>query len=478
MTFTLAPRRAAAVASQAMVASSQPLATLAGLDALREGGNAVDAAICAAAVLCVTEPHATGIGGDLFAIVRDRSGAVHGIDAAGPAPRLAPPEPPAPDGPRSVDVPGAVAGWGELSRRFGRLGLDRCLAPAIDLARTGVPAGFNCADVWQASPRAPSAFGAPPAFGGVYRLPELAETLFAIATHGPEFIYTGPPAGEIARATWLTPEDLAEYRPRWVEPLIGRYGGVEVAELPAPTQGVAALEALAILGDEAPELAEVVRATALALEDALATVRDGADVGHLLSAEHVAARRAALAGEVTEPAGGTVCVCAVDGDRMAVSLLQSLYEAFGSGVVAGSTGIVLNNRAAGFAVQGTVAGGTRPYHTLIPGMLTRGSELVGPFGLMGGFIQAQSHVQFLTALLPGPGDPQLAIDRGRFRIDGSTLSIEQPLWDRAEELARLGFDVRKETARGVFGGGQAIIVRDATLFGGSDSRKDGCALGF
>ena len=129
-------------------------------------------------------------------------------------------------------------------------------------------------------------------------------------------------------------------------------------------------------------------------------------------------------------------MCAVDRDRMAVSLLQSLYEAFGSGVVAGSTGIVLNNRAAGFAVQGTVAGGTRPYHTLIPGMLTRGGELVGPFGLMGGLIQAQSHVQFLTALLPGPGDPQLAIDRGRFRIDGGTLSIEQPLWDRADELAR------------------------------------------
>ena len=479
MTFTLAPTRAAAVASQAMVASSQPLATLAGLDALREGGNAIDAAICAAAVLCVTEPHATGIGGDLFAIVRDRSGAVHGIDAAGPAPRLAPAEPPAPDGPRSVDVPGAVAGWGELSRRFGRLGLDRCLAPAIDLARTGVPAGFNCADVWQASPRAP--VGVRAAARVRRALPVARVGGNAVCDRHATGRSSCTPArrpGEIARATWLTPEDLAEYRPRWVEPLIGRYRGVEVAELPAPTQGVAALEALAILGDEAPELAEVVRAVALALEDALATVRDGADVGHLLSAEHVAARRAALAGRVTEPAGGTVCVCAVDGDRMAVSLLQSLYEAFGSGVVAGSTGIVLNNRAAGFAVQGTVAGGTRPYHTLIPGMLTRGSELVGPFGLMGGFIQAQSHVQFLTALLPGPGDPQLAIDRGRFRIDGSTLSIEQPLWDRAEELARLGFDVRKETARGMFGGGQAIIVRDATLFGGSDSRKDGCALGF
>jgi gamma-glutamyltranspeptidase/glutathione hydrolase len=460
-----------------MVATSQPLAALAGIDALREGGNAVDAAICAAAVLCVTEPHATGIGGDLFAIVRDASGVLHGLDAAGPAPRSAPAAPPAGFGPTSVDVPGAVAGWGELCGRFGRLGLERCLAPAIDLARTGVPAGFNCAAVWQASPRAPSALGAPPEFGGVYRLPELAETLFAIATHGPEFLYTGPPAGEIADATWLTREDLAEYRPRWVEPLVARYRGVDVAELPAPTQGVAALEALAILGDAPPELPALVRAMGLALEDALENVRDGADVSHLLAAEHVAARRGQVAGRVAEPAGGTVCVCAVDSDRMAVSLLQSLYEAFGSGVVAGSTGIVLNNRAAGFEVQGTVVGGTRPYHTLIPGMLTRGGELVGPFGLMGGFIQAQSHVQFLTALLPD-GDPQAAIDRGRFRIEGSTLSIEQPLWHRADELARHGFAVRKETARGVFGGGQAIVLRDGTLFGGSDSRKDGCALGF
>jgi gamma-glutamyltranspeptidase/glutathione hydrolase len=459
-----------------MVASSQPLATLAGLDALREGGSAVDAAICAAAVLCVTEPHATGIGGDLLAIVRDASGAVHGLDAAGPAPESAPSAPVSESGPTSVDVPGAVAGWDELSRRFGRLGLERCLAPAIDLARRGVPAGFNCAEVWRMSPRAPVAFGPAPEFGGTYRLPELAETLFGIATHGREFLYTGPPADAISDATWLSREDLARYRARWVEPLVGTYRGVEVHELPPPTQGVAALEALAILGDSAPELGELVRAVGLALEDALATVRDGADVGRLLSPEHVAARRAALPGAVAEPAGGTVCVVAVDRDRMAVSLLQSLYESFGSGVVAGSSGIVLNNRAAGFAVQGTVVGGTRPYHTLIPGMMTRGRELVGPFGLMGGFIQAQSHVQFLTTLLPD-GDPQVAIDRGRFRIDGTTLSLEPPLWGRADEFARLGFDVRKETGRGVFGGGQAIVLRDDTLFGGSDARKDGCALG-
>jgi gamma-glutamyltranspeptidase/glutathione hydrolase len=171
----------------------------------------------------------------------------------------------------------------------------------------------------------------------------------------------------------------------------------------------------------------------------------------------------------------------VDGDGMAVSLLQSLYESFGSGVVAGRTGIVLNNRAAGFAVQGEVVGGTRPYHTLIPGMLTRGQELVGPFGLMGGMIQAQSHTQFLCSLLAGdgsPGDPQKAIDRGRFRIDGRTLNLEPPLWDRADETRGLGYAVRRTTERAPFGGGQAIILRDGTLFGGSDARKDGCALGF
>jgi gamma-glutamyltranspeptidase/glutathione hydrolase len=459
-----------------MVASSQPLATLAGLDVLREGGTAVDAAICAAAVLCVTEPDATGVGGDLLALVRDPDGNVHGLDAAGPAPRSAPPEPPAESGPRSVDVPGAPAGWGELSRRFGRAGLDRCLAPAIDLARDGVTAGFNCARSWRISPRAPAAFGPPPAFGGRYRLPDLAVTLAGIAAEGPQFLYTGPSADAIADATWLKREDLAEYTARWVEPLVGTYRGVDVAELPPPTQGVAALEALAILGDEDPDLAALVRATALALEDALRTVRDGADVGHLLAPGHVRARRAHLPARVTEPAGGTVCVCAVDRDRMAVSLLQSLYESFGSGVVAGGTGVVLNNRAAGFAVQGTVVGGTRPYHTLIPGMLTRGSDLFGPFGLMGGFIQAQSHVQFLTALLPD-GDPQVALDRGRFRIDGSTLSLEPPLWDRADELARLGFGIETEADRRSFGGGQAVILRDGALFGGSDARKDGCALG-
>jgi gamma-glutamyltranspeptidase / glutathione hydrolase len=480
LSFSLSPARAAAVATQAMVATSQPLAAVSALYVLHEGGNAVDAAICAAAVLCVTEPHATGVGGDLFALVREPSGALRGLDAAGPAPADAPREAPATSGPRSVDVPGAVAGWGELARRFGRIGLDPCLRAAIALAERGVPAGFNCAQTWRASDRFPAALGAPPRFGQTYRLPELAATLEAIATRGPQSLYTGPTARAIAEATWLSAQDLAAYEPKWVEPLVGAYRGLEVAELPPPTQGVAALEALAILGDRDPGLREQVLATAIALEDALATVRDGADVAHLLSDEHVAARRGRLPGRVSEPAGGTVCLCAVDRDGMAVSLLQSLYEAFGSGVLAGDTGIVLNNRAAGFAVQGEVVGGTRPYHTLIPGMLTRDGELVGPFGLMGGFIQAQSHVQFLCELMRGgngPDDPQRALDRGRFRIDGDTISLEEPLWERADELTALGFHPHRATERSPFGGGQAIIVRDGILFGGSDARKDGCALG-
>ena len=220
----------------------------------------------------------------------------------------------------------------------------------------------------------------------------------------------------------------------------GRFRGFDVAELPPPTQGVAVLEALAILGDEPPGLPDLVRAIGLALEDALGTVRDGADVGHLLSPEHVRARRGQMPARVAEPAGGTVCVCAVDCDRMAVSLLQSLYEPFGSGVVAGSTGVVLNNRAAGFAVQGTVIGGTPPVPHPDPGDAHPRRRAGRPVRTDGRLHPGPVARPVPAALLPD-GDPQVAIDRGRFRIDGSTLSLEQPLWDRADELARLGFRV-------------------------------------
>jgi gamma-glutamyltranspeptidase / glutathione hydrolase len=478
MSFRLAPARSPSVARDAMVASSQQLATFSALEVLRAGGNAVDAALCAAGVLCVTEPHATGIGGDLFAIVRTPDGKLLGLDAAGPAPKSAPPEPPAQNGPRSCDVPGAVAGWQELADRFGTWGLDTCLAPAIDAAERGVVAAAETARNWRLAQPRPSALGRPPSFGQRFYMRELATTLRAIAESGPASFYSGQVADAIVAASWLEHEDLADYRTRWVEPITQTYRGVSVSELPPPTQGVAALEALAIMGDREPTIREEVTAVSLALDDALNHVRDGADVTALLSQEHIESRRAQPAAPVTEPAGGTVYLCVVDGNRTAVSLIQSLYESFGSGVVAGSTGIVLNNRAACFAVNGHVEAGRRPYHTLIPGMLTRGSEVLGPFGVMGGFIQAQAHVQFIVELMRADLDPQAALDRGRFRIDGSTLSLEQPLWESAGELEPLGFKIQRSAERGMFGGGQAIICKDDCLVGGSDARKDGCALGF
>lgn len=477
MSFRLAPAKPSSVATEAMIATSQPLAALTGLDILRDGGNAVDAAICAAAVLCVTEPHATGVGGDLFAVVRDPGGDVLGLDAAGPAPRDAPAEPPARTGPRSVTVPGAVAGWAALWERFGTLSLERLLQPAIEFAATGVAAGHHTAEVWRSTPLAPPGLGPPPRVGERFRLPELARTLEAIATGGQSVFYDGPVADAIVDSTWLGHDDLTRYQPRWVTPLTHIYRGLRVSELPPPTQGVAALEALAVLGDGDVGLTDEIRAVSLALEDAVASVRDGADVSGLLSAEHVKRRRGQGVRGAAGPRGGTVCLCVVDRYGMAVTLLQSLYESFGSGVVAGSTGVVLNNRAACFEVGGQVAPGRRPYHTLIPAMLTRGDQLVGPFGVMGGFMQAQAHVQFLVELTSNGMDPQAALDRGRFRVDGDILELEEPLWERAPELEPLGLRIERSSDSLAFGGGQAIIVRNGSLFGGSDLRKDGCALG-
>jgi gamma-glutamyltranspeptidase/glutathione hydrolase len=375
-------------------------------------------------------------------------------------------------------VPGAVAGWGALAARFGRFGLDRCLAPAIDAARYGVAAAFECARNWELAEHRPVELGPPPRFGERYALPELGATLERIAADGPGEIYRGSTADAIVEASWLEPDDLATYEPRWVEPLTCSYRGITVHELPPPTQGIAALEALAILGDEEPTLGRQAVAVSLALEDALQNVRDGADVRNLISDQHVSARRRRAAARVREPDGGTVYLCAVDGEGNAVSLIQSLYESFGSGVVAGSTGIVLHNRGACFVVGGQVVPGRRPYHTLIPGMLTQTGELVGPFGVMGGFIQAQGHFQFLVELVRNGFDPQAALDQARFRIDGDTIALEPPLWESADELTSLGFLVHRDSDRGAFGGGQSIVRRDGTLFGGSDARKDGCALGF
>jgi gamma-glutamyltranspeptidase/glutathione hydrolase len=475
MAFRLAPFRPAAVAGTALAATSQPLATDAALRAFARGGNAVDAALAAAATLCVTEPMSTGIGGDVFALVWDGE-RLHGLDAAGPAPHGADPdEPVAESGPRSVTVPGAVGGWAALAGRFGRLGLDTLLADAIAAAEDGFAVGPITAAAWAGGP---PELGPAPAEGDTVRLPELGATLRRLAADGPAVLYRGEVAQAIASCTWLDEDDLAAYQPRWVEPLTVGYRDVMVCELPPPTQGVAALEGLGLLGLAAPAFTAQVECVRLALEDAFRRVRDGADVGDLLKPGFLARRRGDAAPLVREPAGGTVYLCTVDGDGLAVSFIQSLFQGFGSGVVAPGTGIVLQNRGACFAVSGQVEPGRRPYHTTIPGMLLRDGGLLGPFGVMGGFIQAQAHVQLVSALVDDRLDPQAALDRPRFRLDGGDVLLEEGLWERAGEVEALGLRPVPTRDHGLFGGGQAILRRpEGGWIAGSDRRKDGRAAG-
>ena len=473
MSYRFAFGRPPAVAARGMVATSQPLATRAGLEMLERGGNAADAALAAAAVLCVTEPMSTGIGGDCFAVVW-RDGRLEGLDSAGPAPRSAEPIAPVePSGPRSVTVPGAVAGWAELAGRHGRLGLDACLAAAIDAAERGFAVAARTAARWQQA-GAPAELGPVPRVGDVVRLPELGATLRRIAETGPDGFYRGPVAAAIASASWLAEDDLAAFEPRWVEPLRLVYRDTEVVELPPPTQGVVAL---GLLERSSPSLASRIRCARLALEDGLARVRDGADVSELIDPGYLDRRRSGEEVPVTEPAAGTVYLCAVDEDRTAVSFIQSLFEGFGSRVVARGTGVVLQNRGACFAVSGAVEPGRRPYHTIIPAMLLRDGALLGPFGVMGGFIQAQAHMQLVSAIVDDGLDPQAALDRPRFRVDGDAVRLEEGLWERDADLERLGYRTVRETDTFGFGGGQAILVQGDALVGGSDPRKDGYAAG-
>jgi gamma-glutamyltranspeptidase/glutathione hydrolase len=486
MTFRCVHGRPPAVAGEVMVATSQPLATRAGLRAFERGGNAADAALAAAAVLCVTEPMSTGIGGDAFALVW-RDGRVEALDAAGPAPRNAEPLVPVEErGPRSVTVPGAVSGWVSLAERHGRLGLDGCLADAIDVAERGFAVAARTAAAWSAagssaswaSAVVPPELSPPPLVGERIRLPELAATLRSVAVGGADSFYHGPVAAAVCSVSWLEEDDLAGYEARWVEPLRTSYRSHEVVELPPPTQGVAALEALALLEGLDPTLTAQIDCARLALEDARARVRDGAEVGDLLAGPFLDRRRREVARAGTEPAAGTVYLCAVDGDRMAVSFIQSLYASFGSGLVAPGTGVVLQNRGACFAVEGAVSPGRRPYHTIIPGLLLRAGGLAGPFGVMGGFIQAQAHMQLVSALVDAGLDPQAALDRPRFWVDGPLVRLEEGLWDRASELESLGYAPVCDDDTFGFGGGQAILVDGASLLGGSDARKDGYAAGY
>jgi len=479
-------RRMPAIASEAMVATSHPLATRAGLRALEQGGNAVDAALAAAAVLTVAEPTDNGPGGDAFALVW-HEGRLYGLNGSGRSPALVDELRVDEAGPRSVTVPGAVRAWADLAERFGRLGLDAALAPAADVAARGLACTARIADKWARAAHAP---WPAPRLGAHYRLPELGVTLRRVAEDGPDAFYGGAIASAIASACWLSEDDLAAHRSEWVEPLRYDYRGVEVCELPPNGQGAAALLALALYDGLEPGLHAQIEAMKLALADVYAYVADEPLPEFLLEARHLAERRALVQSDVAldpgvsvPPSGGTTYLCAVDGDGTAVSLIQSVFGPFGSGVVAPGTGVVLQNRAAGFVAAAghpnRIEAAKRPFHTIIPGMLVERGEMLGPFGVMGGRMQPQGHFQLALRLIEGADDPQAALDSPRWRVDvGRRLALEPGLWREEGRLRSLGHDVARADVQHSFGVGQAILRLGDALIGGSDGRGDGYAAGF
>jgi len=536
--------RSVAMARRGMIATSQPLASSAGVDVLRRGGNAVDAAVTAAAVLSVVEPTMTGIGGDLFAIVYDgRERRLHGLNASGRTGRTASCEAvrraghvrvPA-RGPLSVTVPGAVEGWSELLARHGTITLEQSLQPAIVYARDGFPVCEIVAGQWQGvepvlagDETAASVFlpgGRAPRAGEVFKNPGLAGSLEAIAAGGRDAFYRGAIARAICahlepRAGLVDEEDFAAYHADWVEPLRSTFRGCDVVELPPNTQGFVVLEMLNILEaydlralghNSADYLHLLVEAKRLAFADRDARLADPDDVAQdvlatLISKEYAAERRRAIdparaAGEVragsiacdrdrrVRPvpppagAGDTVCLTAVDGAGTAVSLIQSLFEPFGSAVVPPETGIVLHSRGSLFVLDPShpnrLGPGKRPLHTLIPAMVLRDGRPFLSFGVMGGDLQPQGHVQVLMNLLEFGMNVQEAGEAARIRHSPEGVAVESEIGDDA----RAGLAVRGHhviESPGVFGGFQGVQIDhdSGVLMGGSDPRKDGLAIGY
>jgi gamma-glutamyltranspeptidase/glutathione hydrolase len=511
------------------VATSQPLATGAALRVLQDGGNAIDAAVTAAAVLNVVEPHMTGIGGDMFAILWSaEEGSLVGLDASGRSGSLM-----TPDtllalgfddvpyrGPRAITVPGALSGWAALLERFGTLSLAEALAPAIRIAREGFPVTPIIASQWRATADvlaadsgAAATFlleeGRGPEAGEWFSNPDLAETFETLALEGPEALYGGELGsklvGEIQRqGGFLTLEDLKNHEPEWVSPLSVEFKGYRVWELPPAGQGVAALQMLELLEpfdlagmghNSAPYLHHLVEAKKLAFADIDRFVSDReyleGDPAALLGDDYIEARRALidphLAAEGRDAgdpyAGGeTIYLAASDQDGNMVSFINSIFEYFGSGVVVPGTGFALQNRGAGFTLEeghpNRVGPGKHPFHTLIPGFVTRENEPWMTFGVMGGSMQPQGHVQMLLNLLVFDMDLQQAIDAPRFRsYGGLRLALEAPIDEQVRAaLEALGHQIIDE-AGVAFGGAQAIIRLERGWVAGSDPRKDGMAAG-
>lgn len=520
------PSRRLPVLARNAVATSQPLAAQAGLRMMLAGGNAVDAAIAAAIALTVVEPVSNGVGSDAFAMVWDGA-RLHGLNASGRAPRAwtrarfagrsAMPE----LGWDTVTVPGAVSAWAALSGRFGRLPFATLFEPAIGYARDGFPVSPVVAGKWRNQialfadqPGFAAAFmpgGRAPEPGERFALPALARTLEALAATRGEAFYRGPLAEALvaharAHGGALSLADLEAHAVEWVTPIGIDYRGYMLHELPPNGQGVAALIALGILGqhdlaahpvDSAASLHLQIEAMKLAFADVYRHVAEpeamATDVATLLDPGYLAARarlvdsaRARAPAAATPPGGGTVYLAAADGHGMMVSYIQSNYGGFGSGVVVPGTGISLQNRGSAFTLEpghpNGVGPGKRPFHTIIPAFVTRDGAPVMSFGVMGGTMQPQGHVQIMVRLVDYGQNPQAACDAPRWRVRDA-LEVElEPAIDPATvaALVRLGHRVVQPDLASYFdfGAGQFIYRLPECYLAASDPRRDGQAVGF
>lgn len=506
------------------VATSQPLAATAALDILRDGGNAVDAAIAAAMALTVVEPCSNGIGGDAFAIVHDGT-RLHGLNASGRAPhawsldRFDGHEHMPTLGWEAVTIPGAVSGWAALSERFGRMPMPRLVEAAAHYARDGFPVSPQAAASWaRAATRyagctdwlqtfAPD--GRTPRPGERFACPAQATTLEVIAASNGEDFYRGDLANRIVHAASeaeaaVTLEDLSTHEPMWVEPLSMPYRDRTLHELPPNGQGLVPLVAAGLLDRfdvsaltpddpallhlqiEAVKHAFAVCKPELGCPDTMRRAPDTLLDPTLLDsiASTIDPDTAHDPGHVVVTDASTVYLSVADAEGMMVSYIQSNYMGFGSGVVIPDTGISMQNRGAGFVLEpghpNAVDGGKRPYHTIIPGFISHDGKPEAAFGVMGGHMQPQGHLQVLSRLVDGACNPQAALDAPRWRIDQGRRVHLEPGFSPAtvQGLRDRGHEIEHAEARTVaFGGGQIVQRVEKDYVAGSDARRDGLALG-
>jgi gamma-glutamyltranspeptidase/glutathione hydrolase len=525
LSYPYASQRNVVYARNGMVATSQPLAAQAGLEMLKKGGNAIDAAIATAACLTVVEPISNGIGGDAFALIWTK-GELYGLNSSGPSPKSISIEALKKAGidtmPKygwiPVTVPGAPAAWATLSERFGKLPFKEVLQPAIQYAEEGYPISPTLGKYWKKSFEtykenlkgeefdywfktfAPK--GRAPEVGEIWRSPDHAKTLQSIADTKAESFYRGELADKIDQFSkqyggYLSKQDLAEYSPEWVKPIHVNYRGYDVWEIPPNGQGMIALMALNILKgfdftakDTVETYHKQIEAMKIAFTEGLKhiTQRDKMKISveELLSDAFSDEKRrligeSALVPEPGEPPkGGTVYLATADKEGNMVSYIQSNYMGFGSGLVVPETGISLQNRGHNFSLDPSHANrlepGKKTYHTIIPGFLTKDNKPVGPFGVMGGFMQPQGHVQVVMNMIDFHLNPQAALDAPRWRwISGKTVELEHRVPEHiALSLAEKGHQIQWALDSANFGRGQ-IIIRDenGVLVGGTEPRSDG-----